>query len=163
MARVPSSSHLPPLPHDVLLLRTKLLQNRVYLFDQATGVASLLKDCDGRSFIRFYWLADNRHVVMSGADIYCCHGGNQLVVLKDVLTGVETPLTHGYEGGVWVVVSPDSQKVIVTGDRLRVYAADGALLSETDPPAGFSVTAAAWAPDSRRFSFVAGPTGVWGP
>jgi hypothetical protein len=135
-------------------------QNKLALYDRTTGAATPLKDCDGRAFTRFQWLGDSRHVVMTGASTACCHGGNWLIVLKDLVTGAEVPLTRGYEAGAQAVVSPDGDKVIVGGDKLRVYDIAGTLLQEKDPPTGLGITSAAWAPDSQRFTFIAGPTGV---
>ncbi len=136
-------------------------QNHVFLYDLAADATTLLKDCDGRNFIFFSWLNDNRHLTMTGAECFACESPNRSIVLKDIETGAEVPLTDGYEFDANALVSPDGQKVLVTGDSLRIYDANGRLLRQIDPPDGFSVTGAAWAPDSDGFTYVIGPTGLW--
>jgi Tol biopolymer transport system component len=140
---------------------TERPQNKVYLLDKQKNATRVVKDCDGRAFIQFTWMADNRHVVMEGYGCAACEDPHRNIVLLDVQTGVETPLTHGLEFSAWATLSPDGQKILVTGDSARVYGQDGKLLQQAAPPAGFSVTDAAWAPDNRRFTYVVGPTGVW--
>ncbi len=137
-------------------------ENHVYLYDRTVDQTSVIKDCDGRFFGLFDWLADSRHAVMRQFPCAACDGFGLSLVLKDIDSGRETPLTSGFEFGAWPVLSPDGGKVLVTGDRLRVYSETGALLQQIDPPDGFSVTAAAWAPDGERFVYLVSPTGVGG-
>jgi hypothetical protein len=58
-----------------------------------------------------------------------------------------------------VYPSPTDDRVLVTGTRLRLYAADGRLLQEIVPPAESEVTSAAWAPDGSGFVYTVGPSG----
>ena len=137
-------------------------ENHVYLYDKANDETSLVKDCDGRYFGLFDWLADGRHAVMRGFPCAACDGFPVSLVLKDIDTGRETPLTGGFEFSARPVLSPDDRKVLATGDSLRIYDEDGRLLRQIEPPPGFSVTAAAWAHDGRRFVYLVGPTDVGG-
>ena len=70
-----------------------------------------------------------------------------------------TPLTQGREFHANAVIAPDGSRILVTGERLRVYNADGVLLRELVPPEGFDVADAAWSPDSASFTYILGPAG----
>ncbi|MPZ49705.1 MAG: hypothetical protein GEU75_10510 [Dehalococcoidia bacterium] len=135
--------------------------SRVYIYDRSVDETRLLKDCDGRYAYSFDWLADSRHVLMAITD-NASESPNRAIVLKDVETGDETPLTDGIEFSAGAIPSPDRQLVLVTGDSLHLYDSSGLLLQQVEPPTGFSVIAAAWSPDGQRFAYLIGPTGVWG-
>ena len=139
-----------------------ITENRVYLYDHSTGATTLLKDCDGRALIWPQWLGDSRHAVLAFAECYQCGPEKTGFVLMDVATGQETPLTNGLEAQAWAIPSPDGRKLLVTGERLRVYDSEGRLLQDMQPPEGFKVVGAAWAPDSRRYAYVVAPTSVHG-
>ena len=66
--------------------------------------------------------------------------------------------TDGQEAGAEFAVSPDGNRVLITGNTLRMYDAKGWLLREIQPPEGASVLQAAWSKDGRSFAYTTGPS-----
>lgn len=137
--------------------------NRVYLYDRLTGETRLVQDCGQGLTAQLQWLGDSRHLLiwqeprqlpLFGAQGYA-------ISLLDLQTGQKQPLTNGREIHAGALPSPDGGQVIVLGERLRIYSADGQLLREVVPPPGFDVPFAAWSPDGASFAYILGPAGFF--
>jgi Tol biopolymer transport system component len=138
--------------------------NRVFLHDRQTGETRLLQECGQGLTAHLQWLADGRHLIISQqpeqAPVQYARGYS--LTLVDIETGRKTPLTDGRELHADAIVSPRGDRVIVVGERLRLYTSTGELLREIVPPEGFDVPMAVWSPDGSSFAYVLGPAG-WFP
>jgi DNA-binding CsgD family transcriptional regulator len=126
------------------------------LRDISTGAESTALDCRNPWLPSVKWLKNGK-LIANGANCQSCGPQSYRVGLVETSTGELQPLTDGLEVAARYQVSPDGQRILVTGNRLRVYSIDGVLEREIVPPDGLPVLAAAWSPDGSSFAYIVGP------
>jgi Tol biopolymer transport system component len=129
------------------------------LRDRRSGSERALTTPDRGYDVGGRWGPDSRHFVATRSSCWACDGGTRMLVLVDVLTGKQTALTDGFEVNTGAIFSPDGQRILVTGKRLRVYSVDGALLWWVQPPDGQDVRDAVWGTSGQRIIYATGPAG----
>jgi WD40 repeat protein len=120
------------------------------------GEDLVLVDCDHGFFANPHWLTGER-LLLSGPSCWGCETDAVRFSIADLRTGRIQDLNPAPERGAAFAVSPDGSRLLISGDRLRLYSRDGALLRTIEAPPGFSVLGVAWSPDGSRFAYVVGP------
>lgn len=135
--------------------------NRILILDRQTGETRVVLDCGRGVTGRIRWMPDGRHLLIwqEPGQIPVDSARGYAITLLEIATGATTPLTDGREVHADAIVAPDGSRILVHGERLRKYTADGTLLREIVPPAGFDVPNAAWTPDGVSYVYVLGPLG----
>ena len=127
-----------------------------YLYNLRTKELRQLSDCAQSLTAFLKWLSSGRVLLVYPACWYCGPDAYR-VKLLDVWSGELQLLTDGLEYEASAVISPDGARLLVTGNRLRLYSSEGSLLREMVPPEGVFVHRAAWSPDGGMFAYVTGP------
>jgi hypothetical protein len=132
--------------------------NLTLLTDLASGRETTLFDCEDGVHTQLRWLGEERLIAFS-PDCYGCEPRRFWIKLVTIPVTVRD-LTEGRENGASFAVSPDGSRILVGGDKLRVYSSTGELLREIVPPPGTAVTGLAWSRDGFNFTYVVGPARI---
>ncbi len=137
--------------------RSTPTQNQTRLKEVATGRETLVLNCAEGFFTYQRWLSPGFLLLGGSACANPCLRPTTSVLLVTLPGARFQPLTSGPEEGAALAVSPDNQKVLVSGSELRLFSADGAPQRRIQPPEGFIVTAVSWSNDGSAFAYVTAP------
>jgi DNA-binding CsgD family transcriptional regulator/dipeptidyl aminopeptidase/acylaminoacyl peptidase len=130
-------------------------QNQTWLREIRTGEERLLFGCDDGLYTSLTWLDDGR-LIFSGAECVSCHAHRFRVEIVSTGGRIEH-LTRALEVGADYFVAPDGERLLVTGEKLRVYGRDGTLEREIAAPPGMTILHAAWSADGQNIAYIVGP------
>jgi hypothetical protein len=147
---------LDPVADDRPCPHVRSQRTEIKLREVATGFERTLLGCDDDLYTSASWLP-NETLVARGSNCVSCSPSSYRVSLIDPSTGKITPLTQGLEPAANYELSPDGERLLVTGSKLRVYTTAGVLLREFAPPDGHVVLAAEWTKDGSSFAYITGP------
>lgn len=134
------------------------LANQTLLTDLITGQTNVLLDCD-KGFFPYIQPLPNGRLLMTGTSCWQCDTARYRIALVNVPSG-ELLSLNDFNNPGGAVLAPDGDRLLVAGQRLRIYTTEGRLLrDDIVAPAGFAVVAAAWSPDGRTIAYVMGPAG----
>jgi hypothetical protein len=131
--------------------------SRLKVTDKQTGTPKTLLECPSGLPGQVKWI-DDSHLLVTIYNCYACEPGSAAVTLVNVDSGRAVQLTNGLEPNTDAMPSPDGRRVVVTGERLRVYDADGALVSDLGPLSiELRPTSLAWSSDNKSLAYILGP------
>jgi hypothetical protein len=138
-------------------LGTPLTANRTIAKEIETGRTLTLLDCDDGAFTFHQWLSADS-LLIGGGSCRDCERPSFSLLLATLPDGGLRQLDDGSEQrGFGFAVSRDGQRILLGGQSLRVYSADGALLRSIAAPEGLLVSSVAFSPDSSSIVYVVGP------
>jgi WD40 repeat protein len=119
---------------------------------------SVALECEAGFHSHARWLVDGR-LALKSPICWACDGADFWIKLfdPDSDSGDLLDLTDGFENRGDFAISPDGSRVLVSGNALRLYDAEGRLLRRVDVAAGLRVTGIAWSSDGSSFAYVVGP------
>lgn len=139
-----------------------LQSTRAWLKDVATGQDTVLFDCGDRVFIGVEWI-DAGHLLVRSADCDQCEPRYFEMKLFSFPGGSSRDLTGGPEDSATYAVSPDRSRILVGGEKLRLFDSVGELLRVVEAPAGYKVTGLSWSRDGASFTYIVGPEAAFLP
>jgi len=133
---------------------------RTYLFHRQSGELRPLTECRKDVFLSWAnfptWVSEN-FILLTWANR--SELASIQLELMNIHDGDVLLLTDGLEPLAHAELSPTRDRVLVSGNRLRLYTSNGRLLRAVSPPSGFDVARIAWSPDGSMFAYVLGPAG----
>ena len=134
-------------------------QGKTLFTDVANGNKTTLFDCVDGVDGRLLWLSSEHLLIWSPACLSCESGANRIKLVTFPDQRVQE-LTDGLEAGADAAVSPDNERILVSGSSLRLYSREGDLLRQIDVASGTRVTGISWSPDGSSFSYIVGPSTI---
>jgi hypothetical protein len=153
--RVPWADASTPLPAD----DCTGLPFEVHLDDLVAGTSSVVLACPSGNNAHIRWLTSTKFAVLvTSSRVGQGSSGPAGILIVDAMSRKTVRLTAERETGTEVFASKRGDRFLLTGPRLRLFSADGALLADYGPaPAGYAYGNASFSPDGQAIAFVLTP------